>query len=196
MPGAAGATGATGRAGTNGATGAGLAVHYIGESYQGGIVYWVQSDGQHGLMAATADQGRVQWYNGTTFKTNATADGIYGGAKNTQDIIVSQTSVGLICAAEVVPDNCTGGAATATSDYAALLAATDGDWYLPSKDELNLLYNFHTANPELGGFDTTIPYWSSSEYLIDRAWSQSFSNGAQSLPVKSDHLLVRAVRAF
>ena len=40
-------------------------VHFIGESYGGGIVFYVYDNGQHGLIAATADQSTgIQWYNG------------------------------------------------------------------------------------------------------------------------------------
>ena len=41
-------------------------VHFIGESYGGGIVFSISDNGQHGLIAATADQSTgIQWYNGT-----------------------------------------------------------------------------------------------------------------------------------
>ncbi|MEO6405797.1 MAG: hypothetical protein ABIY51_14985, partial [Ferruginibacter sp.] len=46
-------------------------VHYIGESYGGGIVFYVYDNGQHGLIAATADQSTgIQWANNTNI-TNA-----------------------------------------------------------------------------------------------------------------------------
>ncbi len=32
--------------------------HYIGESYGGGIVFYVYDNGQHGLIASTADQSK------------------------------------------------------------------------------------------------------------------------------------------
>ena len=33
-----------------------VGTHFIGESYGGGIVFWVDATGQHGLIAATSDQ--------------------------------------------------------------------------------------------------------------------------------------------
>jgi len=40
--------------------------HYIGESYGGGLVFYVYDGGQHGLIAATTDQSAAKkWYNGT-----------------------------------------------------------------------------------------------------------------------------------
>ena len=93
--GAAGQRGPAGPAGLQGPRGADAPVHMVGESYQGGIIFWVDPDGQHGLIAARADQSSgIQWYNGTYFVTNATADGIYAGAKNTEVIISTQTKCG------------------------------------------------------------------------------------------------------
>ncbi len=225
-----GPVGATGAAGTNGAAGsqgepgsqglrgaagadgASLPVHAIGEPYQGGIVFWVDADGQHGLIAAKADQSPgVQWYNGTYFQTNATADGIYAGAKNTEIIIATQTSVGLVCGESTVPSYCLTGPGTATGNYAALIAANYsvqdngidpctgvvtetcyGDWYLPSKFELNLLYNQKIV---VGGFASN-GYWSSSEGYSYGAWGQGFSYGKPNGGNKNLPLPVRAVRAF
>jgi len=96
--GPAGLRGPAGPAGLQGPRGVDVPVHMVGDSYQGGIIFWVDSNGQHGLIAARADQSSgIQWYNGTYFATNATADGIYAGAKNTEIIIATQTNVGLAC---------------------------------------------------------------------------------------------------
>ena len=48
------------------------------------------------------------------------------------------------------------------------------DWSLPSKDELNALYNYPNRNA-IGGFAAS-PYWSSSEYSQWRAWVKDFSS--------------------
>ena len=66
------------------------------------------------------------------------------------------------------------------------------DWYLPTKDELNKLYNAKSA---VGGF-SDYDYWSSTEYIANNAWNQNFNNGYQYFNYKSDTLCVRAVRAF
>jgi hypothetical protein len=189
--------------------------HAIGDLYQGGIIFWVDADGQHGLIAAKADQSSgIQWYNGTPFQTHATADGIYAGAKNTEIIIATQTTVGLVCGESTVPSYCSAGPGTATGDYAALIAANYsvqdngidsctgavsetcyGDWYLPSKVELNLLYNQKTV---VGGLDLRNYYWSSTEYGPNYAWSQYFDDGYQSNRIGKlvTNKKVRAVRAF
>ena len=186
--------------------------HAIGDLYQGGIIFWVDADGQHGLIAAKTDQSTgVQWYNGTYFQTHATGDGIYAGAKNTEIIIATQTTVGLVCGEAAVPSYCSAGLGTATGDYAALIAANYsiqedgvqactgavsetcyGDWYLPSKVELNLLYKEKSV---VGGFAIDY-YWSSTEDDSNYAWFQSFTNGYASYNGKNFTDRVRAVRAF
>jgi len=130
--------------------------HYIGESYGGGIVFYVYDGGQHGLIAATTDQSTgIQWYNGTYITTNAVRDGI-GSKDNTEQIIAIQGS----------------------GNYAAIICAGYngsgyGDWYLPSKYELNLLYSQKAV---VGGF-ADFYYWSFSESNSYTAWMQYFGNG-------------------
>ena len=55
-------------------------------------------------------------------------------------------------------------------------------WFVPSKDELNIVYQNKDAIVTAGGglFLTNYRYWSSSEYSSDLAWYQTFSNGTQS----------------
>lgn len=150
--------------------------HSIGESYGGGIVFYVYDNGQHGLIAATADQSAgIQWYNGTLTATNAVRDGKGGGMYNTERIIVKQ----------------------GVGSYAAQICANYqgggyGDWYLPSKYELNLLY---LQKGVVGGFASGA-YWSSTDVGNDYAWFQGFGDGTQGLNGKSITHYVRAVRAF
>ena len=55
------------------------------------------------------------------------------------------------------------------------------DWFMPSKDELDMIYDNRTVITGQGGdaFKTDTAYWSSSEYSSSNAWYQYFSNGAQ-----------------
>lgn len=148
----------------------------IGQSYQGGIIFWLDGTGQHGLIAATTDQSTgIQWYNGTNTVTNAVRDGIGAGMYNTERIIANQS----------------------TGSYAAQLCANYqgggyGDWYLPSKYELNLLYAQRFA---VGGFASAY-YWSSTEDSSTNAWVQTFDDGYQGYTIKDFTGRVRAVRAF
>jgi len=65
------------------------------------------------------------------------------------------------------------------------------DWYLPSIDELKLLYNQKHIIPGLSSY-----YWSSSEGDNDTAWGQLFTNGIKANVNKVGIDDVRAVRAF
>ena len=51
------------------------ATNYIGENYGGGIVFYKYDGGQHGLIAATADQNTgIRWYGGANTNTCARID--------------------------------------------------------------------------------------------------------------------------
>jgi len=156
----------------------------IGQTYQGGIIFWLDDTGQHGLIAATADQSMgIQWYNGTYRYTGTTGDGLYAGAMNTTMIVATQ-----------IADNQTGNfAAKVCADYSVTVGGvTYGDWYLPSKFELSLLYAQKTA---VGGFANAF-YWSSTESYNEGAWLKGFEDGSQGNFYKNVASYVRAIRAF
>ena len=73
------------------------------------------------------------------------------------------------------------------------------DWFLPSKDELNLMYT-NLKKAGLGGFVYSGEYWSSSEGGSDYvgAMYQYFHDGTQFLVFVRDHFRcrVRPIRAF
>jgi hypothetical protein len=53
------------------------------------------------------------------------------------------------------------------------------DWYLPSKDELDALYNFRVQYPDQINRWAAAPVWSSSESEPGYAWYQLFQDGTQ-----------------
>ncbi len=65
------------------------------------------------------------------------------------------------------------------------------DWHLPTKKELNTLYQ---NKDRVGGFADN--YWSSTEGNNDNAWEQNVNNGVQYYNYKDNKCHVRAVRAF
>ncbi|MBN1462901.1 MAG: DUF1566 domain-containing protein, partial [Paludibacteraceae bacterium] len=158
--------------------------HSIGESYGGGIVFYVYDGGRHGLIAATADQSTgIRWYGGSNTVTRARADGVGAGLKNTALIIANQAVV-----------DGSAFAATVCNEYSVTSGGvTYGDWYLPSKHELNLLYLQKTV---VGGFTSNF-YWSSTESSDTNANAQTFGTGTQMTFAKSTSTFyVRAIRAF
>ncbi len=151
----------------------------IGSTFGGGLVFY--NDGAaHGLVCAPTDQSTgAQWgCYGTAIGGTLTA--INTGAANTNAIVLGCTTAGI---AARICDTLTSGGYT--------------DWYLPAKDELNLMYvNLHTQS--LGGFASNY-FWSSSEYAgyeTGNAWLQYFYNGSRYSANKYDAYCVRAVRAF
>ena len=165
-------------------------VHYIGESYGGGIVFYVYDNGQHGLIAATHDQnnGYNLFYWDGSIHDYPNLDGVGAGSTNTLFIVQLRLSFPNLY---ILPPMT---AAEACSNYSVTVGGVKyGDWYLPSKYELNLLYAQRTI---VGGFSSAF-YWSStSEGGIDGigGWRQNFTDGTQDLNL--DRGLARAIRAF
>ena len=93
--------------------------HAIGDSFGGGIVFFVYDGGQHGLIAATADQNSgIRWFGGSNTNTRARANGIGAGLKNTAIIIANQG-----------PVDGNAFAATVCNEYSVTLdGVTYGDW--------------------------------------------------------------------
>jgi hypothetical protein len=88
---------------------------------------------------------------------------------------------------------CTSGAANLADAYTRTVSGVVyGDWFLPSKGELNRMYVNRVA---IGGFSTDY-YWSSSEDTNDAAWAQTFDDGNQLNAGKTSTNYVRPVRAF
>ncbi|MDR1901232.1 MAG: DUF1566 domain-containing protein [Treponema sp.] len=70
------------------------------------------------------------------------------------------------------------------------------DWFLPSKDELDLMYKNLKIQGEGSFGNDWYWYWSSSEGNSNYAWYQRFSDGLQPATYKNSTGFVRAVRAF
>ena len=158
----------------------------IGDNHQGGIIFYLDASGCHGLIAAPSDQSTgIEWSNGSNVDTYAYGNGIGAGEGNSQGIRRWQGTCSSCYASELCQDLSLGG-------YT--------DWYLPSKYELNLMYeNIGQGNAlglgNIGNFGNEF-YWSSTEANTNKAWDQTFNNGNQFSTNKSLETNVRAVRAF
>lgn len=178
----------------NATAGSGSTTFSVGDFAQGGIVFWVDETGQHGLVAAKEDQSTgVRWYAGTYGNTQAKGDGPFSGEANTSIIIAAQVAIG--------DDGSTYAARICNELQVTEGGKTYGDWYLPSKEELDLMYQNKatidaTAGVNGGSGFASAYYWSSTEYDSDYAWGQSFGYGGQDGLDKGITARVRAVRAF
>ncbi|HOV12803.1 MAG TPA: DUF1566 domain-containing protein [Spirochaetota bacterium] len=161
----------------------------VGMAYQGGKIAYILQSGDpgyisgdfHGLIASTTDLSTgIQWYNGTSISIG-TGTVLGKGQENTTKIVDAQgegSYAAKLCDDYTNPD-------TGTGVYS--------DWYLPSKDELYILYANKTT---IGGFADSPSYWSSSEKDSVLIWNQDFSDGSQASWNKTNTLRVRAIRSF
>ena len=157
----------------------------IGTCFQGGIVFYFFKEGDngyrpgelHGLIAATEDQAaEIEWgcYGAQIKGANGTVIGT--GAQNTLAILSGCIEV------EIAAKVC-----------AELVLADYDDWFLPSKDELNLLYLNKDVIISLGDYF----YWSSTGYGGFNGWGQDFFSGYQYGNFDEyGYGHVRAIRAF
>ena len=186
--GPAGPVGPQGIQGIQGADGADATspTYSIGDIVNGGVVFWLDSTGQHGLVAAFSDYATyVNWgCYGTDLPNvlNATSSPPIGlgaeigdGFNNTNDIL----------------QDCP------TAPAALAARSLGAQWFLPSAKELNQMYINKTTLEGVSGFTAFSQYyWSSSEFDSTKAWLQRFIDVIQSSSNKSNALSVRAVRAF
>jgi len=158
----------------------------IGEYREGGIVFWIDYSGQHGLVCDLQDLPQAQW--GCFGNAIPGADGqVYGaGIQNTIDILASCYDIGIAAAL-----------------CASSTAQGYNDWFLPSKYALENLFlernNIYFSLIMNGGsFFSQQIYLSSTENDHVNAWAKDFDlSNAMTYPIpKSTYLNVRAVRAF
>jgi hypothetical protein len=174
----------------------------VGDNYGGGKIAYVLTlndpgfvAGQtHGFIAAPVDQttdAGIKWFNGGFWGATAVAMG--QGANNTNLIITIAGNTPLANYAAGLASSYRGGGYT--------------DWYLPSRNELDKLYE----NRVLIGnnFATTgsiLSYWTSSQNGtlnsnnitsgISYAFVQFFTDGYKSDASISNYRRVRAIRSF
>lgn len=158
----------------------------IGDTHAGGIIFYIDPSGCHGLVCAPFDQSdSIRWDNnvGNVF-TEARLREYFQGAENTLRIVNTYE------ANNDHPDY---------QPYAGLLVSEltlNGydDWYIPSYDELNLMFTYlHLQG--LGNFEAS-EYWTSTENNAFSTFAQEFSTGNRGQKGRYFFLGVRAIRAF
>jgi len=150
--------------------------HYLGEELDGGIIFYIYIDSngeQHGLIVSKTEEENTKWQNtGATTNADRTEDGLYNTGLMTD---------------------------SPAKTWATGLGA---DWYLPSIDELSLLWHnryYVNKTSRANGYtllSTTDRYWSSTEYSSTTALIFYFINGYVNNGHKTSTYSVRAVRAF
>lgn len=148
----------------------------LGYFFEGGIIFYLDETGEHGLVCTTEDQPSVEWGCRNQLISGTNAE-IGSGQQNTNNILAQCNST--ISAARVCAD---------------LISNGYDDWFLPSKDELNLIRKNVFLNNLGGEFGSY--YRSSTENDGNSVWTQQFIDGQQYTLWKGSTVSIRAVRAF
>ena len=152
----------------------------IGQIYGGGIIFYIDPTTQHGLIADTVDSGPNFFGCYGTSIVGADAITIGSGPQNTLDILASCSATN-----------------NAASICANLVKNGYSDWFLPAKDELNLIFvNLYDQGYMVSSFVHDY-YESSSEYSANEAWALRMDSGVWDEQHAKNHPhKIRAVRAF
>jgi hypothetical protein len=176
-----------------------IVTHKIGDILDGGIVFYVDSSRQHGLIASLTDLSPgIEWRNGEGGDrlVNARAQGLGAGESNTHLIVSEQTvdeQEGRFAALLASTWQAAGDGTPCTPSLSAASPCFSG-WYLPSAYELMLLHT-NLKNSNLGELSNEA-YWSSTEVSTTEAWQVDFGSGQLALSDKSTPLRVRAIHNF
>lgn len=148
----------------------------IGSLYQGGTLFYLLKPGDtgydpnvpHGLIMANSYSTATYWGCLGISISGAHGTAIGTGKQNTSQIVSNCSE--LQCAARTC---------------ANLSWAGYSDWYLPSKDELTIIFNKRSFLKEIRpnnpgvSLPSNYQYWSSTEIDKDRAWGQEMDYIAQ-----------------
>ena len=158
----------------------------IGDFYEGGIIFYISTLGDYGIVCAVSDQSNeVDWGCEGIEILGADGTTVGSGKQNTIDILAGCASSGI------------------AADLCANITLNGfDDWYLPSYDQITEMNkNKEVINAKAivnGGttFNTTDYYWSSTENNAASSFRMSFDDGFIGQCSKSTTHHVRAVRSF
>ncbi|MFZ4547125.1 MAG: PA14 domain-containing protein, partial [Bacteroidales bacterium] len=143
-----------------------------GKSYQGGLIFYLDTVIGNGLVCAPEDQSAGAEWGCYGISIAGTSTALYFGNANSIAIVSQCPSTGI----------------AGTLCYELELNSFN-DWYLPSRTELLLMVsNLGSAN--LGGLNGI--YWSSTQYNPTHAYTNILSVVSQ----KYSYYKVRAIRCF
>lgn len=167
----------------------------IGDSIAGGIIFYLDGTGCHGLVVKPTDEpGLYSWadtncisanipFTGNIIITHITYfDGVYTGKYSTRRIIAQTMNSGCSANAASVCDN--------------LTFAGYSDWYLPSIFELELIYVDLILQGLIGNNSLSGEYWSSTLKDNINPNCLNFTSGDIWDKAPQNERKVRAIRAF
>jgi serine/threonine-protein kinase len=164
----------------------------VGDIAEGGIVFYVNETGKHGLVCSLNNLSTsARWFEKWTPRKNErlsenfnTSTTIFGNKNNYKENQSRQSALKLCAKLKLKMDG---------EKYK--------DWYLPSKEELHMLYLkkelINTKAMENNGDELENSfYWSSTEKDYTNAWIQNFKDGKKGHYYKNYLYNVRAIRKF
>jgi hypothetical protein len=159
----------------------------ISNSHEGGVIFYLDETGEHGLMSSVADQGLyIEWGCANALAIGANGLEIGTRAQNTMDILTRCDTLNIAASLCDTHEN-------------------DGynDWLLPSKNELDALYQQRmivediALEQEGGAIFYDSQYGSSSHESGNTVWIQYFTTfGNTGIVFKDTEHYVRAIRSF
>ena len=152
----------------------------MGQHVGGGVVFYIDPSGLHGLISSDTDQpGTFPYGCNTDSIPGANGTALGTGQQNTSAIVAACASP------EIAARACD------TSTYGGFT-----DWFLPSRDELDTMFVYQST---IGGFNSSDWYWSSTQQSIPGAWIVIFNSvypGIEAWTNKDGYLEVRCIRKF
>lgn len=131
----------------------------LGDTVNGAVIFYLDASGCHGLMLYPERYVAVWDHNPTVSVTGARARGIYSGSLNTY-LITDQLGEGESAAYMVD----------------TLTAAGFDDWYLPSYDEIDLVWQYYLTVDE-SILEGIFVYWTSTESNTGKAYIMRMVSG-------------------
>jgi hypothetical protein len=168
--------------------------HYPGELFGGGVVFYLDHTGQHGLICSLVDLAdfNCAWSNITVEAIGDNARNTWDGQGNTKAII---NQPGHTSSAAKLCDDYT------NADYGTGIFS---DWFLPSIDQLSKLCSaryevnktLYTDENSITDPLLKISYWSSNEGSSQYAFHYDFQTVSSNPIGKYQNNCVRAIRSF
>lgn len=167
--------------------------YHQGDLYGGGIVFYVDQTGEHGLILSLIDLSVAQIWSDVNLLIGPAAQSTWDGQTNTTAIV---NQAGMTSSAAKLCDD------YINDDYGTGIYS---DWYLPAQYELGIINtacyiinkNIETdGNPLTTPFNFECFYWTSVEYNNNKALVCDIISVSLGAAFKNSSGYVRAIRAF
>jgi len=148
----------------------------LGDFYAGGFIFYIDETGEHGLVVSDTDIPLAAW--GCEGVSITTSETVGSGAQNTKNIVANCRTAG------IVAESCD-----------KLVYSGYDDWYLPSIDEFQLIYD-NIIMKGKANFVKNSGYWTSTEQADITAFGFDVMHASPFNSEKSWSFPARAVRSF